>query len=51
MKDYLISASLLGAIVNCLRKVSGNAGDIIDAQKCLLSIERVVAQAEEKEAK
>jgi hypothetical protein len=48
MKDYLISAELLGAIINSLRKVSGNAGDIL---KCLLSIERVVAEAKEKEAK
>jgi hypothetical protein len=47
MKDYVISAELLGAIINSLRKVSGNAGDILDAQKCLLSIERVVAEAKE----
>ena len=48
MKDYEISPELLGAIVNSLRKVSGAAGDMLDAQKCLLAIESVVKEAQTK---
>jgi hypothetical protein len=48
MKDYEISSELLGAIVNSLRKVSGTAGDMLDAQKCLLAIESVVKEAQTK---
>lgn len=48
MKDYEISSELLGAIVNSLRKVSGAAGDMLDAQKCLLAIESVVKEAQTK---
>lgn len=48
MKDYQITAELLGAIVNSLRKVGGSAGDMLDAQKCLLAIENVVKEAQEK---
>ena len=48
MKDYEISSELLGAIVNSLRKVSGDAGAMLDAQKCLLAIESVVKEAQTK---